>query len=57
MERMMNSDSHNRGSERDHSRGQKKKDAKSNGMRMSDEKYDKEMVEMAVQLEVLMEML
>jgi len=57
MERMMTSDSHNRGSERDHNRGQKEKDAKANGMRMRDEEYDREMVEIVVQLEVLMEML
>ena len=57
MERMMTNDSHNRGYERDHSRGQKEKDAKANGMKMSDEEYDKEMVEIAVQLEVLMEIL
>ena len=43
MERLMTSDSHNRGSERDHSRGQKEKDGKTNGMRMSDEEYDREM--------------
>ena len=40
---MMTSDSHSIGSERDHCRGQKKKDVKTNGMRMSDEKYDREM--------------
>jgi len=57
MERMMTSDSHSRGSERDHIRGQKKKDYKENGMRMTDKKYDKEMVEITIQLEVLMEML
>lgn len=47
----MTSDSHSRGSERDHSTRQKKKDVKENGMRMSDKKYGKEMAEMAVQLE------
>ena len=57
MQRMMTSDSHNRGSERDHSKGQKEKDAKANGTRMSDEECDKEMAEISVQLEVLMEML
>lgn len=41
METMMTNDSHRRGSKRDHSRGQKNKYAKANGMRMSDEKYDK----------------
>lgn len=57
MERMMTSDNHNRGFERDHSKGKKEKDAKANGTRMSDEEYDKEMAEIAVQLELLMEML
>ena len=48
MERMMTSDSHNSGSERDHNREQKKKYAKANDMRISDEKYDKEMAEISV---------
>jgi len=53
----MTSDSHSRGSKRVHNKGQKNRFAKENGMRMSEEKYDKEMVEMVVQLKVLMEML
>jgi len=35
----------------------KRERCQGNGMRMSDKKYDQEMVEIAVQLEVLMEML
>ena len=34
MERMMTSDSRNRGSERDHNRGKKEKDAKENGIQI-----------------------
>ena len=59
MERMMTSDSRNRGSEINHSRGQKKKDAKAIGIQrqLSKEEYEREKVEIVVQLEVLMEML
>ena len=59
MEKMMTSDSHNRGSEINHSRGQKEKDAKAIGIQrqLSKEEYEREKAEIAVQLEVLMEML
>ena len=59
MERMMTSDSHNRGSEINHSRGQKEKGAKAIGIQrqLSKEEYEREKAEIAVQLEVLIEML
>jgi len=59
MERMMTSDSHNRGSERNHSQGQKKRDPKANGTQrqLSKEEYEREKAEIVVQIEVLMEML
>ena len=55
----MTSDSHNIGSERNHSQGQKKRDAKANGIQrqLSKEEYEREKAEIVVQLEVLMEML
>ena len=59
MERMMTSDSRNRGSERDHNRGQKDKDVMENDIQrqLSKEEYEREKAEIEVQLEVLMEML
>ena len=59
MERMMTSDSRHKGSEINHNRGQKEKDAKAIGIQrqLSKEEYERENVEIAVQLEVLMEML
>jgi len=47
-------DSHNRGSEEDHSRRKiKKVDAKANGKRMSQEGIDKEITELKQQLDAL----
>ena len=46
-----------RGSEEDHSRVNEKEDAKSNGMRMSQEQIDRERAEINFCLELLMEML
>lgn len=57
MDRMMTSDSHSKGSERDHKRGQNEKDAMENGMRMSAKEQERKNVEVVVQPEVLMEML
>lgn len=59
MERMMTSDSHNRGSERDYIRGQKEKDAKVNGIQrqLRKEEYEREKDDIVVHLQVLMEML
>ena len=58
-ERMMTSDSRNRGSEINHNRGQKKKDVKAIGIQrqLRKEEYEREKAEIAIQLEVLMEML
>lgn len=55
----MTSDSRHKGSEINHSRGQKEKDAKAVGIQrqLSKEEYEREKAEIAVQLEVLMEML
>jgi len=54
----MESDSYNRGSEINHSRGQKAKGTKAVGIQrqLSKEEYEREKAEIAVQLEVLMEM-
>ena len=50
--------SHNKGSERSHSRRKmKKEDAKENGKRMSQEEIDKEIVELKEQLSALRRML
>jgi len=42
----MTTDSHNRGSERSHSRGYKKEDSKANGKRMIQEEIDKMIAEL-----------
>ena len=58
IEKKMASDSHSRGSEEEHSRGNmKEEDAKENGKRMSQEEVDREIAEMKEQLNVLMMML
>ena len=47
MEKKMATNCHSRGSEEDHNRRKmKKEDAKANGKRMSQEKIDKEIVEL-----------
>jgi len=53
-EKKMTTDSHSRGSERSHNR---RKYTKANGMRMSQEEFDRERVEMDFQIGILMEML
>ncbi len=57
IKKKMTTDSHNRGnrgSEEDHSRRKvNKEDAKANGKRMSQEKIDKEIVELKEQLDAL----
>lgn len=55
----MTSDSRHKGSEINHSRGQKEEDAKTIGIqrKLSKEEYEREKAEIEVQLEVLMEML
>ena len=55
-EKKMTTDSHSRGSERSHSRGYKKEDAKANGKRMSQEEIDKEDAELKEQLNALRRM-
>ena len=52
-EKKMTTDSHSRGSERCHSRRYEKKDAKSNGKKISQEEIGKEIVELEEQLNVL----
>ena len=56
-EKKMTTDRHSRGSERSHSRGYKKEDAKANGMRISQEKINKEVVELKEKLNALRRML
>ena len=56
-EKKMTIDSHSRGSERSHNRGYEKKDAKVNGIRMSQEEIDKEVTELKEQLNALRIML
>jgi len=60
MGKKMTTNSHNRGSEKDHSRRKvKKEDAKANGIwkQLIDEEYEREKAEIRVHLEVLMELL
>ena len=57
IEKKMTTEGHCRGSEEDHNRGNEKEDAKSNGMRMSQEQIDKERAEINFPLELLMEVL
>ena len=57
IETKMTTKGHCRGSEEDHSRRKEKEEAKENGMRMSQEKIDRERVEIKFHLELLMEML
>ena len=57
IEKRMNTEGHCRGSKEDHNRGNEKKYSKSNGMRMSQEKIDRERAEINFHLELLMEML
>lgn len=53
-EKKMTTDSHSRGSERSHNKRKiKKEDAKTNGMRMSQEEIDKEIKELKEQLDAL----
>ena len=56
-EKKMTIDSHSRGLERSHDRRYEKKDAKVNGMRMSQEEIDQEVVELKEQLNALRRML
>ena len=53
----MTTDSHSKGLERIHNRGYKKRDAKANGKRTSQEEIDKEAVELKEQLNELRRML
>ena len=55
----MTSESRNRGSEINHNKGQKEKGAKAIGIQkqLRKEEYEREKVEIVVQLDVLMEML
>ena len=57
-EEKMTVDSHFRGSEKDHNK-RKKEDAKANGIwkQLTDEEYEREKAEIAVHLELLMELL
>ena len=53
IETNMTTEGHCRGSEEDHSKRKEKEDAKANGMRMSQEKIDRERAEINFHLELL----